>query len=58
MEIKNDSQQKMKDRLKMYDNTMAEDELEELIKDPEVNSYFINKLVLRFILILIFGIYL
>ena len=36
MEIKTDSQQKMKDRIKMYDNTMGDDELEELIKDPEV----------------------
>ena len=36
MEIKRESQQKMKDRIKMYDNTMEDDELEELIKDPEV----------------------
>lgn len=36
MEIKRDSQQKMKDRIKMYDNGMEDDELEELIKDPEV----------------------
>ena len=36
MEIKRESQQKMKDRIKMYDNSMEDDELEELIKDPEV----------------------
>lgn len=38
MEIKRDSQQKMKDRIKMYDNNMEDDELEELIKDPEVKK--------------------
>lgn len=37
MEIKRESQQKMKDRIKMYDNSMEDDELEELIKDPEVS---------------------
>jgi hypothetical protein len=26
----------MKDRIKMYDNNMDDEELEELIKDPEV----------------------
>lgn len=36
MEIKRESQQKMKDRIKMYDNNMDDEELEELIKDPEV----------------------
>ena len=37
MDIKNESQQKMKDRIKMYDHSIGDDELEELIKDPEVN---------------------
>jgi hypothetical protein len=36
MEIKSESQQKMKDRIKMYDNNIGDDELEDLIKDPEV----------------------
>ena len=39
MEIKSESQQKMKDRIKMYDNAMSEEELNELIKDPEVRYY-------------------
>ena len=41
MEIKRESQQKMKDRIKMYDNNMDDEELEELIKDPEVIIWII-----------------
>ena len=36
MELKWESQQKMKERIKIYDNNMDEEELEDLIKDPEV----------------------
>lgn len=41
MEIKKESQRKMKQRLKMYDANLDEEELKELIKDPEVIIFFL-----------------
>lgn len=42
MEIKKESQNKMKQRLKMYDANLDEDELKELIKDPTVSVFCMN----------------
>lgn len=44
MDMKRLSEEKMKDRLRMYDNNMDEEELQELIKNPEVTrfSFFLD----------------
>jgi t-SNARE complex subunit (syntaxin) len=37
MDLKKDSKQKMKERIKMYNNSIDEEELEELVQDPDVS---------------------
>ena len=37
MDLKNDSKQKMKERIRMYNNSINDDELEEIIEDPHVS---------------------
>ena len=36
MDMKKLSEEKMKNRIRMYDNNLDEEELDELIRDPEV----------------------
>jgi t-SNARE complex subunit (syntaxin) len=36
LEMKSESQKKLKERVRMYDNQITEEELEDLVNDPEV----------------------
>ena len=39
IELKQESKQKMKERIKMYNNSIDDEELEELVQDPDVFLY-------------------